>query len=306
MTVTRSRGLAFSLLVAFTVTGSGAAGTAAHQAYPIPPPTLVVSHQARAVAPGEAVLLTFKAPGALAAVRGTAFGAPCVGHAGDSPDTWHALVGIDLDTAPGQYRVQIEARTVRGSLLRSDYPLTVVPKTFSTRRLSVAPEFVTPPASEQPRIERERAVLSRVLAGVSPRRLWGDGFARPTDGEAISLFGVRSVFNGQPRAPHRGVDFRGATGTPVSAPAGGLVVLADDLYFSGTTVILDHGLGVFSMLCHLSRVDTRQGAVAARGDMIGAIGATGRVTGPHLHWTLRIGPASVDPLSVLAVFDHPR
>ena len=306
MTLTRSSGLASSLLVAFTMTGSGAAGTAAREAVSTPPPPLVVSHQARAVAPGEAVLLTCTASTDLASVRGTAFGAPFVGFAGDSPRTWHALVGIDLDTKPGRSLVEIEARTADGSLLRAGYPLTVVPKTFSTRRLFVAPEFVTPPASEQARIERERVMLTRVLAGVSPRRLWGDGFARPTDGELISLYGVRSVFNGQPRAPHRGVDFRGATGTPVSAPAGGLVVLAEGLYFAGTTVILDHGLGVFSMLCHLSRVDARKGAVAARGDIIGAVGATGRVTGPHLHWTLRVGPASVDPLSVLSVVGLPR
>jgi murein DD-endopeptidase MepM/ murein hydrolase activator NlpD len=117
----------------------------------------------------------------------------------------------------------------------------------------------------------------------------------------ISAFGVRSVYNGQPRAPHRGIDFRGATGTPVQAPARGVVVLAEDLYFSGSTVILDHGLGVFSMLCHLSRIDVRQGALVVRGDVLGAIGSTGRVTGPHLHWTLRIGAASVDPLSVLDV-----
>ncbi len=99
---------------------------------------------------------------------------------------------------------------------------------------------------------------------------------------------------------------RGATGTPVTAPAGGTVVLAEDLYFSGTTVILDHGLGVFSLLCHLSRLDVGEGAAVARGDTVGAIGATGRVTGPHLHWTLRIGPASVDPMSVLAVLGLPR
>ena len=304
MMLTRPAHLALSVMAALAAISAD--GVAARQAAPIPPPPLVVSHQARAVAPGEAVLLTFTAPGALAAVHGTAFGAPFVGFAGNSPDTWHALIGIDLDTKPGRSLVEIEARLADGSPLRAGYPLTVVPKTFSTRRLSVAPEFVTPPAAEQARIERERVLLGRVLAGVSPKRLWGDGFARPTDGELISRFGVRSVFNGQPRAPHRGVDFRGATGTPVSAPAAGLVVLAEDLYFLGTTVILDHGLGVFSMLCHLSRVDVRKGAVAARGEIIGAVGATGRVTGPHLHWTLRIGSASVDPLSVLSVVGLPR
>jgi murein DD-endopeptidase MepM/ murein hydrolase activator NlpD len=115
------------------------------------------------------------------------------------------------------------------------------------------------------------------------------------------VFGVRSVFNGEARAPHRGVDLRGATGTPVRAPARGVVVLAEPLYFSGSTVILDHGLGVFSMLAHLSRLDVKPGSLVLRGDLVGAVGATGRVTGPHLHWTLRIGTASVDPLSALTI-----
>jgi murein DD-endopeptidase MepM/ murein hydrolase activator NlpD len=112
---------------------------------------------------------------------------------------------------------------------------------------------------------------------------------------------VRSVFNNEARAPHRGIDFRGATGTPVRAPARGVVVLAAPLYFSGSTVVLDHGLGVFSMLAHLSRIDVKPGTIVVGGDVVGAIGATGRVTGPHLHWTLRIGAAAVDPLSILAI-----
>ena len=117
----------------------------------------------------------------------------------------------------------------------------------------------------------------------------------------ISVFGVRSVFNGEARAPHRGIDFRGATGTPVRAPARGVVVLAEALYFSGSAVVLDHGLGVFSLLGHLSRIDVQPGQLVLRGDVVGAVGATGRVTGPHLHWTLRVGAAAVDPLSVLAI-----
>ena len=144
----------------------------------------------------------------------------------------------------------------------------------------MAPEFVTPPPAEQARIDRERLLLDRILSAISPRHLWNDGFGRPVDGEVISVFGVRSVFNNEARAPHRGIDFRGTTGTPVRAPARGVVVLAEALYFSGSTVILDHGLGVFSMLAHLSRIDVKPGTLALRGDVIGAIGATGRVTGP--------------------------
>jgi murein DD-endopeptidase MepM/ murein hydrolase activator NlpD len=281
---------------------AAAAVVFARQAIDAPPPPLAISHSARALAPGEAVLLTFKAAaGALTSVRGTAFGQAFSAYPGPSADTWYALVGIDLAVRPGRASVDADARLADGSPLAASLPLRVVAKTFATRRLTVAPEFVTPPPAEQARIDRERLLLNRILSAISPRHLWDDGFGRPVDGEVISVFGVRSVFNNEARAPHRGIDFRGATGTPVRAPARGVVVLAEPLYFSGSTVILDHGLGVFSMLAHLSRIDVKPGTVVVRGDIVGAIGATGRVTGPHLHWTLRIGPAAVDPLSVLDI-----
>jgi len=283
-------------------TALAAAGVlSARPAAQVPPPPLTISHDARAVAPGEAVLLTFQAARGLASVRGTAFGHPFSAYPGADPDTWHALVGIDLSTSPGGSEVSVEARHADGAPVRAGARLTVEAKTFATRRLTVAPEFVTPPASVQARIERERQLLDRLLSDVSPQRLWTDGFGRPVGGEVISVFGVRSVFNGEARAPHRGIDFRGASGTPVRAPARGRVVLAEDLYFSGSSIVLDHGVGAFSLLAHLSRIDVRPGTLVSRGDVVGAIGATGRVTGPHLHWTLRIGPAAVDPLSVLAL-----
>jgi len=287
--------IAAALLVA-------AAALSARQAAPVRPPRLAISHAARALVPGEAVLLTFTASsGSLTSVRGTAFGQPFMAYPGDPAGAWHALVGIDLSARPGAAEVEAEARLADGTSLVARLPLKVGPKTFATRKLTVAPEFVTPPPAEQERIDRERLLLNRILSSLSPRHLWSDGFMRPVDGEVISVFGVRSVFNGEARAPHRGIDFRGAAGTPIRAPARGVVVLAEPLYFSGSTVILDHGLGVFSMLAHLSRIDVKPGSLVVRGDVVGAVGATGRVTGPHLHWTLRIGPAAVDPLSVLAI-----
>ena len=294
------------LMAAGMLAGDLPAAAASQGGSPGAAPPLRVSHQARAVAPGEAVLLTIRAAGPLVEVGGRAFGKAVVGYEGDTPAVWHALVGIDLETRPGRVRVEIEARSTDGSRLRATYPLTVARKGFPTRRLSVAPEFVTPPAAVQARIERERVRLAKVLEEVTPRPLWAGGFSPPTAGDVISRFGARSIFNGQARAPHRGVDLRGASGTPVVAPAGGTVALAEDLYFSGTTVVLDHGLGVHSILGHLSRIDVREGAAVAGSDGIGAIGATGRVTGPHLHWTLRIGSASVDPMSVMSVLGLPR
>jgi murein DD-endopeptidase MepM/ murein hydrolase activator NlpD len=299
-------GFVLALGVATGVVAAGPQVTARRAAAPGTAAVLRVTHQARAIAPGEVVLLTVTSPGGLSEVRGRAFGQALVGYPGAAPDTWHALAGIALETKPGPAFVTIDAKKADGTPVRSRYRLTVAPKTFPTRRLSVAPGFVTPPAAELPRIERERAEVSRIFSAVSPRPLWGTGFDRPVGGAVISAFGARSIFNRQARAPHRGIDFRGAAGTPVAAPADGVVVLAKDLYFSGTTVILDHGLGVFSMLCHLSRLDVRPDDAVVRGAAIGAIGATGRVTGPHLHWTVRVGPVSVDPLSLLAVAGPPR
>ena len=296
LTPLRVAGSAAALLVAAAAASVVSARQAAHA------PRLAISHSARALAPGEAVLLTFKAAaGALTSVRGAAFGQPFSAYPGASGDTWHALVGIDLSARPGRTAVEAEARLADGSRLAASLPLKVAAKTFATRRLAVAPEFVTPPPAEEARIERERLLLNRILSAISPRHLWDEGFERPADGAVISVFGVRSVYNGEARAPHRGIDFRGAAGTPVRAPARGVVVLAAPLYFSGSTVVLDHGLGVFSMLAHLSRIDVKPGTIVVGGDVVGAIGATGRVTGPHLHWTLRIGAAAVDPLSILAI-----
>jgi len=287
---------------ALLLAAMAAAAAPAGQAAAVRPPRLEVGHSARALAPGEAVLLTFTATsGSLTSARGTAFGQAFTAYPGGPGGAWRALVGIDLSARPGPAAIDVEARMADGLVLTAKVPLKVGPKTFATRRLTVAPEFVTPPPAEQARIDRERLLLDRLLSAISPRHLWDDGFGRPADGEVISVFGVRSVFNGEARAPHRGIDFRGATGTPVRAPARGVVVLAEPLFFSGSTVVLDHGLGVFSMLAHLSRIDVKPGSLVVRGDTVGAVGATGRVTGPHLHWTLRIGPAAVDPLSVLAI-----
>jgi murein DD-endopeptidase MepM/ murein hydrolase activator NlpD len=109
-----------------------------------------------------------------------------------------------------------------------------------------------------------------------------------------------TVTNGKPAGRHQGADFRAATGTPIRAPNAGRVVLAQSLYFAGNTVIIDHGLGVFSLLAHLSRIDVEPGAVVARGEVLGQSGATGRVTGPHLHWAVRFGDMSVDPIELMS------
>jgi murein DD-endopeptidase MepM/ murein hydrolase activator NlpD len=164
----------------------------------------------------------------------------------------------------------------------------------------VGAEFVNPPAAEAERIATEAKRLAGLFTHATPRA-WRGSFQLPVPGEATSSFGRLTVLNGSPRGRHQGADFRAATGTPVLAPNAGRVVLAEDLYFSGNTVVLDHGLGMFSLLAHLSRIDVAHGQEVERGVVLGASGATGRVTGPHLHWALRLSEFSVDPLSVVAV-----
>jgi murein DD-endopeptidase MepM/ murein hydrolase activator NlpD len=164
---------------------------------------------------------------------------------------------------------------------------------------------VEPPAAERERIAADAARLDTLFATTTGQALPGR-FAAPVAAAPQDTFGARSVFNGQARSPHAGVDFRAPTGTPIAAPAAAVVVLADDLFFTGRTVALDHGLGLISVLAHLSKIAVREGDVVQRGDVVGEVGATGRVTGPHLHWSARLNGARVDPMSLVDVLGAER
>jgi murein DD-endopeptidase MepM/ murein hydrolase activator NlpD len=246
--------------------------------------------------PGEIVLLTIVTPGPVEAVHARAFDHELQPFRVNA-NTWRVLVGIDLDATVGRHTVSVEAGT------SATYALMVRAKKFPTRTLTVDEAFVNPPPSVSDRIAAEARELEKLWATASPTRLWTEGFMRPVPDPANSAFGSRSVFNGQPRSPHGGADFLSAAGTPVKAPNAGRVVLARELYFTGNTVVIDHGLGLYSMLAHLSEIDVHAGDPISAGALVGRVGATGRVTGPHLHWAVRAGGARVDPLSVLAVLD---
>ena len=262
------------------------------------PSELSIVASARSIQPGEVVLLSIANAGESSSLRVKAFNRS-MGAYRDG-DTWRALVGIDLDTKPGTYQVEIEDGS-GAPVVRATYPLKVLPRTFRTRRLTVDEAFVTPPKSEEPRIEREAALLASTWRASAAARLWTTAFVRPVPQEANSAFGTRSIFNGKPRNAHGGADFLSPAGTPIHSPNTGRIVVARNLYYSGNTVIIDHGLGVFSMLAHLSRIDVHESDVVTSNQLVGLVGATGRVTGPHLHWAVRVSDARVDPLSLLAV-----
>jgi murein DD-endopeptidase MepM/ murein hydrolase activator NlpD len=259
---------------------------------------LVVSQHARALAPGEVVALTVEAPPSVTAVE-TAWRERPVIFVRRSETAWHALIGIDVEEVPGPRSLRIVATRPGGAELTAVHAFMVEAKTWRTRRLTVARRFVTPPDSALPRIREETALLNALFREARPQRSWSGGFVRPVDGVAVSGFGVRSVLNGQPRGPHNGADFAAGTGTPIVAPAAAVVAFAREFYYSGNTVILDHGFGLYSTMAHLSAFDVQEGARVDRGALLGKVGATGRVTGPHLHWSVRLLGARIDPESLL-------
>ncbi len=276
------------------------AGVLLLAAHPIAAPDSIhVAVAARAIQPGELVVLTMTSVEPVDALKVRAFNHD-ISAFRVAPRTWRALVGIDLDVRPGTHVVSIEASSA-GLTIATTYPLRVRSRIFPTRSLSVDEAFVNPPAEVHARIEREAADLQRIWKSSAGERLWTAAFVRPVPGAAVSRFGTRSVFNGQPRSPHGGADFLSPSGTPIHAPNAGRVVLARDLYFSGNTVVIDHGLGLVSMLAHLSTIAAHEGDTVTAGQVVGLVGATGRVTGPHLHWAVRASDARVDPLSVLAL-----
>jgi len=157
------------------------------------------------------------------------------------------------------------------------------------------------PANQQ-RAAREAKELDKIYATATPEILWAKPFRSPIPGQAKgSNFGHRRVFNGQPRAPHAGSDLKAATGTPIHATNRGRVTLAKNLFFTGNTVVLDHGIGVYTIYAHLSKIDVKVGDIVEENQLLGLAGATGRVTGPHLHWSARIQGARVDPFSLLSI-----
>jgi murein DD-endopeptidase MepM/ murein hydrolase activator NlpD len=260
---------------------------------------VTVTVDARAIAPGELVVLTIGTPEPAGAVHVRAFDQDWPAFMADER-TWRALVGIDLEVTPGEHQVSVRVDSRTGTERRTQ-ALTVVAKTFRTRILTVDAAFVNPPEPVQARIAAEAAELNRLWRSSSPTPFWTDAFRRPVPHEANSEFGTRSVFNGQARSPHSGADFLSPAGTPVTAPSAGRVLLAGDLYYTGGSVVIDHGAGLVSLFAHLSSVDVKTGDLIAGGQPIGKVGATGRVTGAHLHWTLRANGTRVDPLSLLHV-----
>ena len=213
-----------------------------------------------------------------------------------TPDGWRAIVGLPLGQTPGPAALQLRfadghTQNVGFQVLAREYPV---------QRLTITDQDkVTPSAASLKRIQREQV---EILAAFRHRSAGAPAlsFALPAAGPLSSNFGLRRVINGEPRSPHSGIDIAAPAGAPVLAPAPGRVLRVGDYFFTGNTVFVDHGAGLVTLYCHLSKVAVRQGQVLDTGDAIGAVGSTGRATGPHLHWALSLNDARVDPRLFLA------
>jgi murein DD-endopeptidase MepM/ murein hydrolase activator NlpD len=204
--------------------------------------------------------------------------------------TWYAVIGIPLNTPPGTLHV-----TLRGQAGTHDIGFEVRDKHYLTQSLKVAPGQVNLSPADLARVRRERTRIDRALDHWSDQQPETLRLPQPVPGQRSSSFGSRRVFNGESRNPHTGMDIAAASGTPILAPAAGDVVDTGEYFFNGNTVFIDHGRGLISMYCHLSKIDVQPGQHVAAGERIGAVGMTGRATGPHLHWALSLNRAWVDP-----------
>jgi murein DD-endopeptidase MepM/ murein hydrolase activator NlpD len=237
---------------------------------------------------GSPVLIRVEAAGVVGA-DGEWLGRKIEFFRGAGSQAWFALAGVDVEGAAGPSTLQIRIRLSGGGVRDLSRTVEIHPAHYRTGSLTVAPKFVEPGPEALKQIEAE----SRLKA------LWAASFRAPVTAAPTDSFGTRRIFNGKLASVHKGMDFRAATGTPVRAGNSGVVVLARPLYYEGNCMIIDHGLGLFTLSMHLSRIDVREGQRVTTGERLGLSGATGRVTGPHLHWAIRWQGAYLDPAKLL-------
>jgi hypothetical protein len=219
---------------------------------------------------------------------------------------FHAFAPIPVD-AEGSLGVSLTVRHADGEVRRLRRQIPVAAAHFTMEQLEVAPRFVEPPDSAlQARIDREFAQAFEVSrSSHRTPRLWNRRFIRPVDGRVTSEFGQGREFNERIQSRHMGVDLSGVTGTPIRAAGRGVVALIGDFYYAGNVVYLDHGRGLVTAYLHMSEVAVARGDTVEQGTLLGRVGATGRVTGPHLHWIARYGTVSFDGLALLTLDPPP-
>lgn len=210
-----------------------------------------------------------------------------------------ALLGVDLEEKPGPRALVVHGWSKSGERGEKSIILQVREKTFLQEKITVPAVFDRIDEATRKRIDREQEQLARLWAASSPQRLWEGRFLAPVSGGITAPFGLHRIVNGSPRSPHGGVDLKASLGTEIFAANHGRVVLREEFFFSGKSLVLDHGGGLYTMYFHLADFRVDQDSQVRKGDVIGWAGKTGRVTGPHLHWGVRLNGSRVDPFELL-------
>jgi murein DD-endopeptidase MepM/ murein hydrolase activator NlpD len=253
----------------------------------------------RVVKQGEVCLIQASGPDSLESIDGEFRRERFPMALNEKNGIYEGLIGIDVGTRPATYEVKVTARDGDGQVYSGRLSLKVEEVIFETQKLSLPSHLVELNAKDLERVKKEAKQLQTLFQSFREERLWRGAFIRPVEGELSSAFGLNRIINGKQSSPHTGVDLEAEEGTPVLASNSGMVVLVDELFFTGKSVILDHGWGLYSMYFHLSEVQVKKGDRVDTGAMLGRVGSTGRSTGPHLHWGIKLNGARVDPFSLL-------
>jgi hypothetical protein len=255
---------------------------------------------ARSIAPGEILSLTLRSPAGVNALRIRFLSKNLRVPLGPGSKNPHVLLGLDLGLSPGRYPLMIGLDFPDGRTDEIQKAILVAGREFPTKKFWVKQEYVTPPQEVQERIERETALLEALYGIITPVWQAEGPFEVPCQGTIYPNFGQRRIYNNVPRSSHSGVDIEAPWGAPILASNSGRVVLASDLYFAGNTVVIDHGLGLYTTYCHLSKILVSRGEKVNKRYPIGKAGSSGRSTGPHLHWSVRLLESRVDPAALLS------
>jgi murein DD-endopeptidase MepM/ murein hydrolase activator NlpD len=212
-----------------------------------------------------------------------------------TPEDWKAIVGIPLSAKVGTHELQINNNDIETS-----YKFEIANKDYEAQYLTIKNKRkVNPNEQDMSRIVKEKELISRAKLHWSENEDIALNFIKPADGPYSSPFGLKRYFNKQARKPHSGLDIAAPKGTPIIAPADGIVISTGDYFFNGNTVFIDHGQGLITMYCHMDRIGIKEGTQVQTGDVIGNVGLTGRVTGAHLHWSVMLNNTTVDPILFL-------
>jgi len=293
-------GSRFLRLIFFVVFSAGSVAQAPPQPASVPAPSLTPA----VVVAGSPELIRISAP-EITSIDGEWLHRKLEFFASTDRHAWYALAGVDVETVPGPSTLQLHLRLAGGATREIIQAIEIHPAHYRTATLSVAPRFVSPGPEQMKQIEADRAIKKQVFAASAPEPLWHGSFRTPVHAPPTDSFGTRRVFNGKLDSVHTGMDFRAHTGTVVRAGNSGVVVLARPLYYEGNCVIIDHGLGLYSIYMHFSRFDVHEGQHVVTGQRLGLSGATGRVTGPHLHWAVSWQGAHLDPAKLLKLNLNP-